>query len=87
VASTCFSYQPPQIAPQQATKDYTGRITGYAISSSTDGTTFTPVTLKTGYDGTWQWGATQLAGWASAEFNAVTARYVRLQATSATAAM
>jgi len=29
-------------------------------------------------------GATQLAGWASAEFNAVTARYVRLQATSAT---
>ena len=79
-----LSYQPPQIAPQQATKDYTGRITGYAISSSTDGTTFTPVTLKTGYDGTWQWGATQLAGWASAEFNAVTARYVRLQATSAT---
>jgi alpha-L-fucosidase len=79
-----LSYQPPQIAPQQATKDYTGRITGYAISYSTDGTTFTPATLKTGYDGTWQWGATQLAGWASAEFNAVTARYVRLQATSAT---
>jgi hypothetical protein len=42
------------------------------------------VTLKTGYDGTWQWGAAQLAGWASAEFNPVTARYVRLQATSAT---
>ena len=78
-----LSYQPQQIAPQQATKDYTGRITGYAISYSTDGTTFTPATLKTGYDGTWQWGATQLAGWASAEFNAVTARYVRLQANSA----
>jgi hypothetical protein len=41
------------------------------------------VTLKTGYDGAWQWGATQLAGWASTEFNAVTARYVKLQATSA----
>lgn len=47
------------------------------------GTTFSPVTLKTGYDGAWQWGATQLAGWASTEFNAVTARYVKLQATSA----
>ncbi len=79
-----LSYQPPQIAPQQASQDFTGRITGYAISYSTDGTTFSPVTLKTGYDGTWQWGATQLAGWASAEFNAVTARYVKLQATSAT---
>jgi alpha-L-fucosidase len=79
-----LSYQPQQIAPQQSPQDFTGRITGYAISCSTDGTTFSPVTLKTGYDGTWQWGATQLAGWASAEFNAVTARYVKLQANSAT---
>jgi alpha-L-fucosidase len=79
-----LSYQPPQIAPQQATKDTTGRITGYAISVSTDGTTFTPVVLKSGYNGTWQWSDTELAGWRSAEFNAVSARYVRLQATSAT---
>jgi alpha-L-fucosidase len=79
-----LSYQPPQIAPQQATKDTTGRITGYSISYSTDGTTFSPVTLKTGYDGTWQWSDTQLAGWRSTEFNAVTARYVRIQATSST---
>jgi alpha-L-fucosidase len=79
-----LSYQPPQIAPQQASQDFTGRITGYSISYSTDGTTFSPATLKTGYDGTWSWGATQLAGWASAEFNAVTARYIKLQANSAT---
>jgi alpha-L-fucosidase len=78
-----LSYQPPQIAPQQASQDFTGRITGYSISYSTDGTTFLPATLKTGYDGTWSWGATQLAGWASTEFNAVTARYVKLQANSA----
>jgi len=79
-----LSYQPPQIAPQQASQDFTGRITGYSISYSTDGTTFSPATLKTGYDGTWSWGATQLAGWASTEFNAVTARYIKLQANSAT---
>jgi alpha-L-fucosidase len=79
-----LSYQPPQIAPQQASQDFTGRITGYAISYSTDGTTFSPATLKTGYDGTWSWGATQLAGWASTEFNAVTARYIKFQANSAT---
>ena len=79
-----LSYQPPQIAPQQASKDTTGRITGYTISYSTDGTTFSPTTLKTGYDGTWKWSDSQLAGWASAEFEAVTARYVKLEATSAT---
>ena len=79
-----LTYQPPQIAPQQATKDTTGRITGYSISTSTDGTTFSAVTLKTGYDGTWQWDDTELAGWRWAEFNDVTARYVKLQATSAT---
>jgi alpha-L-fucosidase len=79
-----LSYQPPQIAPQQATKDTTGRITGYNISYSTDGTTFTPATLKTSYDGTWKWSDTQLAGWASTEFQAVRARYIRLEATSAT---
>jgi alpha-L-fucosidase len=79
-----LSYQPPQIAPQQASKDTTGRITGYSISYSTDGTTFTPTTLKTGYDGTWKWSDSQLAGWASAEFEAVTARYVKFEATSAT---
>jgi alpha-L-fucosidase len=79
-----LTYQPPQIAPQQATKDTTGRITAYAISYSTDGTTFAPVTLKTGYDGTWQFADSQLAGWRWAEFNAVRARYVRLQANSAT---
>ena len=79
-----LSYQPPQIAPQQASKDTTGRITGYSISYSTDGTAFSPVTLKTGYDGTWKWSDSQLAGWASAEFESVRARYVKLEATSAT---
>ncbi len=79
-----LTYMPPQIAPQQVTKDTSGRITGYAISYSVDGTTFNPVTLRAGYDGTWTWDPAVLAGWRWALFSPVQARYMRLQATAAT---
>ncbi|MDP9150653.1 MAG: alpha-L-fucosidase, partial [Myxococcota bacterium] len=79
-----LTYMPPQIAPQQLTKDASGRITGYVISYSVDGTTFNPVTLRSGYDGTWSWDPAVLAGWRWALFSPVQARYMRLEATSAT---
>jgi len=68
-------YLPKQIARQDAIGfDSSAIITKYAISYSLDNTTFTPVTLNTGYDGAWVADNTLKY----ALFAPVHARYMRL---------
>ena len=72
------SYLPKQIARQAADTDSSGVITGYRIYYSLDNTTFTQVTLNSGYNGTWTGDNTLKY----AMFTPVHARYMRLQATA-----
>ncbi len=70
---------PVQISRTDTTKrDSLGSITGYTISYSNDDVTFTPVTLNSGYNGTWV-GNTAMK---VALFQPVNARYMRLTATA-----
>ena len=72
-------YLPKQIARQDASGfDSSGVITKYSISYSLDNTTFTPVALNSGYDGTWVGDNTLKY----AQFAPVHARYMRLTATA-----
>jgi alpha-L-fucosidase len=70
------TYLPPQLPPR-ATADSSGRITGYRVSSSADGTSFTAVA---GSDGQWAADTTLK----QALFPPVRARYLRLEITAAT---
>ena len=72
-------YLPKQIARQDANGfDSSGVITGYKIYFSLDNTSFTPVTLSSGYTGTWPGDNTLKY----AQFAPVHARYMRLEATA-----
>jgi alpha-L-fucosidase len=73
------SYLPKQIARQDASGfDSSAVITGYKIYYSLDNTTFTPVTLSSGYNGIWTGDNTMKY----ALFAPVHARYMRLEATA-----
>jgi alpha-L-fucosidase len=73
------SYLPKQIARQDTGGfDSSAVITGYRIYYSLDNTTFTPVTLSSGYTGTWTGDNTLKY----ALFTPVHARYMRLEATA-----
>jgi alpha-L-fucosidase len=71
------TYLPPQLPPKAAS-DSSGRITGYRVTASQDGTTFMPVVLSS--DGKWAADATLK----QALFQPVRARYLRLEITAAT---
>lgn len=72
-------YLPKQIARQSASGyDSSAVITGYKIYYSMNNSTFTPVTLASGYTGTWAGDNTLKY----AMFTPVHARYMRLEATA-----
>jgi alpha-L-fucosidase len=72
-------YLPKQIARQDTGGfDSSAIITGYKIYYSFDNSTFTPVTLSSGYTGTWTGDNTLKY----AMFTPVHARYMRLEATA-----
>jgi alpha-L-fucosidase len=72
------SYLPKQIARDETPKDSAQIITGYRIYYSLDNVTFTPVSLTSGYNGTWTGDNTLKY----ALFTPVRARYMRLEATA-----
>jgi alpha-L-fucosidase len=71
------TYLPPQLPPR-APADPAGRITGYRLAASEDGTTFTPLVLRAGSDGKWASDVSLKA----ALFQPVRARYLRLEITA-----